>query len=507
MLSLEEIKQKTPEEIFVTFQENEKILEQLKEYILLLKHAQFASRSEKYIDNDPQGRLFDEASVPSNPEEIEAAEAEIAVPAHTRKKRGRKPLPADFPREQIIYDLHESEKSCACGCRLSHIGDECTEQLDIIPAKITVLQHIQMKYACKTCEGTIKTAKKTKQPIPKSIAAPGLLAHVLTSKFQFHLPLYRQEQMLRNIGADIPRATLSLWVIKCGQLLQLLVNLLEDEILGYDVAFADESTLQVLKEKNKTAQSKSYMWVYGGGPPERLSYVYHYHPSRSHQVAIDFFSDFKGYLHCDGYQAYDNLSKINGKVTQVGCWYHARRKFMDAAKTSKKSGISHWFLKQIQRLAKIEALISDSEFNAEQIYAYRQSHAPEIIEKIKGKLDEYVNKVPPQSLVGKAISYTLKQWPKLLIYLEDGRLEISNNRMERAVKPFATGRKNWLFANSIDGAKAAAIIFSLVETCKTHNVNSYEWLRHALIKLPVCETVEDYEALLPFHFEKMDRKS
>ena len=171
------------------------------------------------------------------------------------------------------------------------IGDETTEQLDIVPAKIYVLQHVCKKYACKQCESGIKTAKKPTQPIPKSIAAPGLLAHVLTSKFQFHLPLYRQEKMLETYGVGIARNTLSLWVIKCGRLLQPLVNLLQDEILNYDIAYADESTLQVLKEDNKTAQSKSYMWAFGGGPPERFSYLYQYHPSRTHQIAIDFFSD------------------------------------------------------------------------------------------------------------------------------------------------------------------------------------------------------------------------
>lgn len=397
MLSLKEIKQKTPEEIFSvvsafqktigekeahyqkTFMEHEaqlanqaSLIEQLKEYIVLMKHAKFAARSEKYIDNDPQGRLFNEADVPDNSEAIETAEAEIVVASHSRKKSGRKPLPADLPRQQVFYDLPDSEKTCACGNELVYIGDECTEQLDIIPAKITVIEHRQKKYACKTqtCEETIRTAKKPKQPIPKSIAAPGLLAHVLSSKFQFHLPLYRQEHILHHIGVDIPRITLSLWVIKSSELLQPLVNLLQDEILGSDVAYSDESTLQVLKEENKTAQSKSYMWAYGGGPPERFSYVYQYHPSRAHQIAMEFFGDYKGYLHCDGYAAYDNLTTVNNKTIQVGCWYHVRRKFMDAAKVSKQSGISHWFLKQIQRLAKIEALMKEEGFSAKQTRDY-----------------------------------------------------------------------------------------------------------------------------------------
>jgi len=475
----------------------------LKEYIQLLKHQRFAQSSEKYTDANLQGCLFDEAELPTNQPEIEAAEEEITIPEHTRKKAGRKSLAKELPRKQIIHDLTADEKVCSCGCGLTHIGDEITEQLDIVPAKIYVIQHVCRKYACKGgCENTIKTAKKPKQPIPKSVAAPGLLAHVLTQKFQYHLPLYRQEQMLKGIGVEILRNTLSLWIIKCGQLFQPLVNLLQDEILSYDIAYADESTLQVLKEENKTAQSTSYMWVFGGGPPERFCYLYQYHPNRKHQIAIDFFNGYKGYLHCDGYQAYDSLSAINKEVVQVGCWYHARRKFTDAAKVSKKTGMADWFIKQIQRLAKVEKVITTDELTPEQAHAYRNEHAPEIIDKIKTKLDELQDKTAPQGLLGKAINYTLSQWPKLVKYLEDGRLEISNNKMERAIKPFAVGRKNWLFANSTNGAHAAANIFSLIETCKAHKVDPYNWLRDTLTKIPACETLEQYEKLMPFNFKK-----
>lgn len=477
---------------------------QLKEHIRLLTQKRFGQSSEQYqyIDDHPQGRLFDEAELPENLSEIEAAEEEITIPEHRRKKAGRKGLAKDLPREQIIYDLSDDEKRCSCGCELTHIGDETTEQLDIIPAKITVIQHVCKKYACKGCEETVRMAKKPKQAIPKSVAAPGLLAQVLTSKFQYHLPLYRQEQMLKALGADLCRNTLSLWIIRCSELLQPLVNLLQDEILNYDVAYADESTLQVLKEKDKTAQSKSYLWVFGGGPPERFSYLYQYHPSRQYEIALNFFRDYRGHLHCDGYGAYDALSETNKQVIQVGCWYHARRKFMDAAKLSKKTGVSDWFLKQIQRLAKIEKVITEDQFDPVRTKQYRQEHAPKIIEKIKNKLDELQNKAPPKSLLAKAMDYMQNQWPKLQTYLKDGRLEISNNRMERAIKPFAVGRKNWLFANSVDGAHAAANIFSLIETCKAHDVNPYDWLRDTLTKIPICESLEQFEALMPWKFKQ-----
>ncbi len=488
-------------------QENNKIIAYLRETVYLLKHNRFGASSEKYIDNCLQGCLFDEASLPENSEAIEDAEESISVPAHTRKKPGRKPLPKDIPRQQVVYDLTDEEKTCACGSALHLIGDERSEQLDIIPAKIQVIEHVQRKYACKGCQSCIKVAKKTKQPIPKSIASPGLLAYVLTQKFQFHLPLYRQEQMLKALGIDILRATMSHWVIKCSQLLQPLVNLLQDDILDYNVAYADETTVQVLKEDNKKAQSKSYMWCYAGGKPDRFCYIYTYHPSRQYKIPIEFFSDFNGYLHCDGYQAYDDLAKKNPEVLLVGCWYHARRKFVETAKVSKKTGLSDWFIKQIRRFSHVEKTIKEEKQTSEEVFHYRLEHATPIMEKIKDKLDEQYDKVSPSSLLGKAIRYTLNQWGKLQNYLKDGRLDISNNRMEGAIKPFAVGRKNWMFANSVDGAKAAAIIFSLIETCKAHEVNPYDWLKDTLAKLPNCETVEQYEQLLPFKFPKLKSDS
>lgn len=501
MVAQQQAHQETQTELKNKIATQQQLIDYLYEQNRLLKHGRFGKSSEKYLDPNPQGRLFDEAVPLEDSKEIESAEVEIQIPAHTRKKPGRKPLPKEYPRIEILHDLSDAEKVCACGHPLTCIGDERTEQLDIIPEKIYVLVHVHKKYACSHCEETIKTATKPKQPIPQSIAAPGLLAHVLTRKFQFHLPLYRQEQLLQSIGVDIPRATLSHWVIQCGRLLQPLVNLLEDEIRGYDVAYSDESTVQVLKEPDKPAESQSYMWCFSGGTPNRFSYVYHYHPNRSYQKVIDFFADFKGYLHCDGYQAYDNLKTQYPAITLVGCWYHVRRKFVEAAKVSHQKGLANYFIEQIQKLSKIEKAIQANGFNPNDARSYRQAHAQKTIQKIKTKLDDYQSKVSSQSLLGKAIGYALNQWPKLLTYLKDGRLEISNNRMERAIKPFTIGRKNWLFANSVDGAKAAAIIYSLIETCKAHQVNPYDWLRDTLTQIPNCQTVEAFEVLLPFNFK------
>ena len=469
----------------------------LEEAVLAYRLRQFANKSEKL--NATQVSLFDEAELPNNVQVIEEAEEEISIVSYIRKKiPGRKALPAELPRVPRIYDLPESEKICECGCKLTHIKDEKSEQLEIIPAKIYVIQHIRKKYACKQCEDTIKTASQPLQPIPRSIAGSGLLSHVLVSKFVDHLPLFRQEKILKRIGIDIPRATLSLWVIKCAELLSPLMKLLHDSIISYDISYADETTLQVIKEPNKSIESKKYIWLFSGGSPEKFSFYYRYHPSRSHEVALNFFEDYNGYLHCDGFSAYDALAKINSSIYLSGCLYHVRRKFMEIIKISKaKTGVAVEVIKYITQLASIEEAIKN--LSPTEKYQIR-------IEKAKPKLyqlHEYLllnqPKIPPKSLLGKAVGYALNQWPKLLTYLNDGRLENNNNLSERAIKPFVIGRKGWLFANSVAGAHAATTIFSLVETCKHHKIEPYDYFKYVLDKIPKCQTIDDYEALLPFN--------
>lgn len=265
---------KTKEELIKLIQSQSKQIQFLEEQIQAYRLRKFGNRSEKINAN--QLSLFNEAVCPKNPDVILAEEEKLQIASYERKKSpGRKPLPTELPRIPRVYDFSEDEKICACGCALTHIKDEKTEQLEIVPAKIYVIEHIRKKYACRNCEETIKTAPMPTQPIPRSIAASGLLSHVLVSKFQDHLPLFRQEQILRRIGVDIPRATLSLWVIKCADLLLPLMKLLHDRILTYDIAYADETTLQVLKEPNKSVQSKKYMWLFAGGPPEQFVYYYY----------------------------------------------------------------------------------------------------------------------------------------------------------------------------------------------------------------------------------------
>ncbi len=491
---------KTTEELLEIIAMQAKQIQFLEEQNAAYRLRQFANKSEK--GNPNQASLFDEAELPAHPEKILAAEEEITIASYTRTKTpGRKPLPADLPRVPRIYDLPEDEKTCHCGSELTHIKDEKSEQLEIIPAKIYVIEHIRKKYACKQCEETIKTAPKPMAPIPRSIAASGLLSHVLVSKFQDHLPLFRQEQILRRIGVDIPRATLSLWVIKCAELMMPFMKLFHDRILSFDVSFADETTIQVIKEPNKGIASKKFIWLFAGGPPDQFVFYYHYHPSRSHHVVEEFFDDYSGYLHCDGYPGYDALASKNREIKLVGCLYHARRKFVEVAKLApNKEGVAAFIIKLIAMLAHIEESIK--ELSAEDKYQTRLEKSKPILKQIQRYLQDNQPTIPPKSLLGQAVSYTLNQWPKIMTYLEDGRLEISNNRSERAIKPFVIGRKGWLFAYSVAGANAGATIYSVIETCKYHNIEPYDYLRYVLQALPQCQTIEDYEALLPYNINK-----
>jgi transposase len=470
----------------------------LREQLNLALAKRYAASSEK-ISPD-QVCMFNEAeaAVESAPD----ADDEIIVPAHTRKKRGRKPLPNNLPRVDVVHELPESERHCDHdGQLLVEIGEVISEQLDIIPAKIQVIRHIRKKYAC-NCGQCIKTAPLPAQPIPKSMASPGLLAHITVSKYQDALPLYRQETILQRIGVDIPRATLASWMIRAGTLIQPLINLLQDRLLAYDIIQMDETTVQVLKEDGKAAQSKSYLWLQRGGPPDKPVVLYDYDPGRGAGVPKRLLAGFTGYLQTDGYDGYNAVVTKN-KLTHVGCMAHARRKFSEAVKAQgkkKKRGKAHRGLALIQKLYRVEK--QARKLGPEERHAYHQQHARPVLDELRAWLDEALLQVPPTSATGKALNYLNREWGKLIRYLDDGRLEIDNNGAENAIRPFVVGRKNWLFSNSVKGVKASANLYSLIETAKANGLEPYAYLRYLFTELPKAGTVEAIEALLPGNLNK-----
>ena len=482
--------------------------EQLESKVFLLQEQlnialakRYAASSEK-ISPD-QIRLFNEAEVDNEAGAISDVDDEVViVPAHQRRKRGRKPLPEALPRVDIIHEIPECERRCdRDGRLLAEIGEVICEQLDIIPARIQVLRHIRKKYAC-NCGECIRLAPLPAQPIPKSLASPGLLAHIAVSKYADALPLYRQETILRRIGVDIPRATLANWMIQAGTLIQPLINLLQDRLLDYDIVQMDETTVQVLKEAGKTAQSKSYLWLQRGGPPDQPVVLFHYDPGRGAGVAKRLLAGFKGYLQTDGYDGYNDAVAV-GDLTHVGCMAHARRKFSEAVKaqgSNKQCGLAHRGLALIQKLYRIEKQARD--LTPESRHDHRQLHARPLLSELRTWLDTALPEVPPTSATGKALNYLHNEWDKLIRYLDDGRLEIDNNAAENAIRPFVVGRKNWLFSASVKGVKASANLYSLIETAKAYGLEPYAYLRFLFTELPKANTVDAIEALLPGNLDR-----
>jgi transposase len=442
--------------------------------------------------------VFDEAEttveVQEKEEKDELDELDTSTP---KKKKGRIKLPDDLPREEIIHDISKEEKICKCGCELTLIGTETKEQLDYVPARLKVIKRVYNKYACKSCEDTIKLAKAPLQPIQKSIATSGLLSNILVSKYQDHLPLYRQSMMFERNGINLSRKTLSKWTLDCGDLLQDLVDLMAKDIVAEDYASSDETTLNVLSSD----KSKSYMWVHMSGNRYKRAVVYKYHDSRSGDCAMDFFKDFKGYHQSDAYGGYNKLHSHEG-VTWVACMAHARRKFHEVASQSKTPGVATKILEQIGKLYKIEKYINHQELIGDAALENRKAYATPILNKLKIDLEHYQKSCSPSSPLAKAINYTLSCWEGLTVYLKDPRLRIDNNDCERAIKPFAVGRKNWMFCNAEIGAKSSANIYSIIETCKANNINAYKYLKYVLENIrsyrhKKCELVN----LLPYNID------
>lgn len=464
----------------------------LSELVTFLKARQFYKSSEKHPD---QAELFNEPEVE---EEARIQEAD-SKPAQSSNKAtpGRKPLPKHLPRERVEHALPEAEK-CACGHAFKEIGEEISEQLEIIPPKIIIHQHVRKKYVCPCCEGSLKLAPMPKQPIPKSIAGPGLMAYIATAKYQDAMPLYRQEKAFERLEVELSRQTMANWMIKGAQLCQPLYNLLQDSLLDSGYVHMDETRVQVLKEAGKTAESRSYMWVRKTGDQKHPVVLFDYAPNRTTQTAMDLLPEFKGFLQTDDYPGYHKLGK-RPDITLLSCWAHARRKFMEAKKVQpkNKTGRADIALNWIQKLYRIEQQSKDQP--PDQRLKIRQTQSLRVLEQLKAWLDKSLNSTVPKSKLGEALSYLAKNWERLYVYTTDGRLNIDNNPVENAIRPFAIGRKNWMFSQSVKGAKASAMLYSLIETAKANGLEPQAYLTHLFRDLPNCETLEQFEALLPWN--------
>lgn len=488
--------------------------ERLAEYIRLLKRQHFGPSSER-TGSSAQPGLFNEAEALTDaaakqgmaPEACpDADDGTIDVPAHKRRRGGRKPLPEALPRRDILHDLEEHEKVCGNDPEhaLVRIGEDVSERLVYEPAKIEVERHVRPRYACGTCKDGVSQRPPAPSPIPKSMATPSLLAEIAASKFVDGLPLARQEKILARIGIDLPRQTMAAWMIRCAGLAEPLVDLFLEAIRRGEYVLADETPFQVLKEKGKRAQSQSYLWALRREAPDHPLLYYEYAPTRSGEVARGLLEGFKGYLQTDGYAGYDGLGESSGLV-HVGCFAHARRKFDEAlrgqpngkkTKTSSKHRVADQGLSRINALFKTERSYRDA--RPEERHQLRQEKLAPLLDALREWTTAAQGRVPPTSLTGKAIDYLDGQWPKLVRVLEDGRLELSTNAVERAIRPFVVGRKAWLFADTPSGATASARLYSLVETAKANGVEPWRYLEAIFTRLPLASTRADYEALMPW---------
>lgn len=488
-------------------------IDQLLEQIRLARHQHFGTRSERF-SIDQMALAFNEAEATGAASDDQDAYqpdilGTVVVPAHRRAKGGRRSLPKAFPRVEIIHEIEEGDCHCGeCQLALTPISQKVTEQLDIQPAQVRVLRHVRKTYACKACDGKLVTAPMPAQPIPRSLASPGTLAHVAVAKYVDGLPLYRQEKKLARIGVHLPRSTLAHWMVKAGELVQPLINLLRERLLAYDIVAMDETRLQVLKEPGKRAESQSYLWVQRGGPPDHPILLYDCDPSRSQRVPIRLLEGFSGYLLTDGYEAYGRVC-AEYSLTALGCWAHVRRNFDEAIKAQgllgpekRKASLAGVAMTKIRELYRIER--ETKALSSEERQRVRQERAIPLLADIRTWIDEYLPIVPPRSALGKAMNYAHKQWPKLTVYVEDGRLRIDNNLTENAIRPFVIGRKNFLFCDTVAGANASANLYSLIETAKANGIEPYAYLRTVFTELPQATSVGEIEALLPVPYDSDD---
>jgi transposase len=476
---------------------------QLTEERLLLELARrFGRRSERFEDPS-QLLLFGEndGSAPEGQSAGEADEEPVRLassrPKRNKGRNGRRPLPEHLPRTEIVLDLDEDDRRCTCcDTPMAEIGREVTEQLDYVPASLLVRRFVRPKYACKSCQDGVLTAEPPVGPFPRGLAGPGLLAQVVTAKFCDHLPLHRQEAIFARHGLEIPRSTLCDWIARAAELLTPLYGWMAAQVRTGRKVHVDETPVPVQQPADKRKKrrqrgkkpraDKGYLWAYVGDREHPYT-VYDYTPSRNRAGPLRFFEEYSGYVQADDFPGYDALYRT-GRMTEVACWAHARRKFHDAHASDRER--SYAALAMIRELYELERELHDA--SDDERRAQRQSRAKPILDRIEVWLHQEHLRVLPKSLIGKAIAYTLKLWPSLTRYLEDGCLDIDNNAAERAIKPLVIGRKNWLFAGSNDGARRGAILASVVATCKRHDVDPFAYLRDLFDRLPTFrgETAE-----------------
>jgi transposase len=481
--------------------EYEKVIQAIKQ----AQREKFGRTSERFVDDGTQPQpLFPEltpvGSLPGNDEQ------EIEKITYTRKKPGsRKPDLENLPTREVIIPVPAEDRVCACGCEKKVIRYEQKEKLNFIPAIFEMVIEKREVVACpKNCgsELAIQTAPAPKAILPKARVSESLLAHIAVSKVLDRQPLYHLEKKFeRQFHWRIPRQTMGRWLIQLADPLMPLVNLLRDAIRGYDVAYADGTSLQVLNEPARAPGKKNEAYCLRGGSPGKEVTLYEYNGYSDKEFLTEFFTEFEGTVHTDAENVFQSVAVLPNVRLSL-CHAHARRKFEHVyTAVKKKDGLAKQALRFWQALYAIERDAKERDLVHPQVYELRQAKSVPLLAEFKAWLDHHGQTVLPKSPLGKAFAYSRKHWDGLCVYPTDGRLEIDNNATERDIKPFVIARKNFLFAATEAGADALGVHFSLILTAKRHGLNPFDYYKTILQKIPFCKTHADYEALLPWNLK------
>ena len=480
---------------------NEKLQHQLEQ---LLRHR-FGTKSERV---DPAQLLLfareilAQAEPTPNPDPV--PEPTPLPSAPTKNGHGRKPLPARLPRPPVMHDVPLEQLPCPdCGALRKCIGAEVREQLEYVPASLIVIEHVRPKYACPDCMAHVVIAERLPEPIEKGLPGPGLMAHVITNKYADHLPLYRQEGILLRQGIELSRSTLCDWMAIAAELLAPIVTRMHSEVLKSQVVQNDDTPVKVQDHDGKGLKT-GRLWA-SVGDHNNPYVVYHYTPDRSGAGPAAIFQGFEGYLQADAYSAYDGLY-ISGTIIEVGCMMHARRKFYEARTSDplRAHRALAWIklLYDVEREAKEKHEAQGYEAFVAARHALRGERSRLIFKQFQDWLEAEASQVLPKSPIGEAIGYARNHWAALERPLDVGFLELDNGACERALKPVAIGRKNWLFVGSDRGGQTAAVLMSLCTTCKNLGIDPQAYLRDVLDRIST-HPARRIEELLPDRWQAM----
>ena len=466
--------------------------------IAKLKHQLFGSKSEKVESPSPEvdQLLFNEleAEAAKATDDESDAQSEM-IEGYTRKQKGRgkrKPFPKDLEREVVEIDLPEDQKVCPHdGSKLKEIGEEITEKLKVYPARTVVVVEKKKKYGCLCCSSHMAQAKSN-SILPKTIATPEMLSFLIFSKFFQGLPFYRLEELFRLQGIELSRTLMASWLIRVSEKLQPIWNILEEWSFASGYMAIDATHVQVLKEPGRSAESKSFMWARGS--PELGIVLFDYDVSGGGAVAKNLMRDFFGALQADAHRGYGALDEK--KLCLLGCMMHARRRFHNAWLEAKKQpGLAADAIAMFKKLYDLEEAYKLQQLTSTERFEARQKEVKPYLEKMKAWAELNRGKILKSSTLGNALHYFINEYDELIAFLKNGRYEIDNGWIERAIRKFAIGRNNWLFCDTVDGAKASSLLYSLVITAKLNDKDPFAVMTEIFRKLPAAQTIDDYEKL------------